>query len=89
VFQFRRTERVRVEWPILGTIDSEDVRLLDRNGRPLEVPVQVARGADGKSIAATLNLAPLSNGDYLIEMTARSGSAVERTLLAIRVALAR
>jgi VWFA-related protein len=88
-FQFRRTERIRVDWPILGAIDSHQARLLDRKGQPAPVPVEVARTNDGRTLSATLNLAPLSNGDYLIEMTAKAGGKTERKLVAIRVALAR
>jgi VWFA-related protein len=89
-FQFRRTERIRVDWPILtAAVDSHEARLLDRNGQPAPVPVQVTRSADGRTVSATLNLAPLSNGDYLIEMVAKGGDKVERKLIAIRVSLAR
>jgi VWFA-related protein len=88
-FQFRRTERIRVDWPILGAIDTHEARLLDRRGQPAPVPVVVTRSADGKLVSATLNLAPLSTGDYLIEMTAKAGGKVERKLVAIRVSLAR
>jgi VWFA-related protein len=86
-FQFRRTERVHVEWPAPGTIDRREARLLGRNGRPLPVPVAVTeREVDGRrSIAADLNLAPLSAGDYVIELTVGSGGQTETKLLAIRV----
>jgi hypothetical protein len=88
-FQFRRTERVRVDWPVLAPIDSHDVRLLDRLGGPSPVPVAVSRSADGSTVSATLNLAPLTNGDYLIEIVARAGETTDRRLLALRVFLAR
>ena len=34
-FQFRRTERVHVEWAIAGELDQRAARLLGRNGQPL------------------------------------------------------
>jgi hypothetical protein len=40
-FQFRRSERVRVEWPALKALDRREARLLDLNGQPLPVPVAI------------------------------------------------
>jgi hypothetical protein len=40
-------------------------------------------------LSGILNLAPLSIGDYVVEVTATAGSATERQLVAIRVAMAR
>jgi hypothetical protein len=40
-FQFRRTERVHVEWPLLKAIDARQARLLSRTGQPLAVAVNV------------------------------------------------
>jgi VWFA-related protein len=90
-FHFRRTERLRLEWPALVALDAHDARLLDRKGQPLGVPVTVtARDADGgKLVVADVNLSPLSNGEYLIELTAKSGATVEQRLIAIRVSNAR
>ena len=90
-FQFRRTERIRVEWPALAAIDSHEARLLDRKGQPLQVPVVVSTRdtAGSKVLAADVNLAPLSIGEYLIELTAKAGATVERKLVAIRVSMAR
>ena len=89
-FHFRRTERVRIEWPVLAAIDGYEARLLDRKEQPLQVPITVAaRDGDTKVVAADLNLAPLSIGEYLIELTAKSAGTVERKLVAIRVSNAR
>jgi hypothetical protein len=90
-FHFRRTERVRVEWPALGAIDSATGRLLDRKGQPLQVPVAVTTRQAGSSsfVVADVTLAPLSIGEYLIEVTATSGAAREKEMVAIRVAMAR
>jgi VWFA-related protein len=91
IFQFRRTERVRVEWPLLQSIDAHEARLLDRNGTPLPVPVPTAtREAEGATfLSANLNLAPLSIGEYLIAVTAKAGESSDQQMLAIRVSNAR
>lgn len=86
-FQFRRNERVHVEWPIRGTIERREARLLNRSGQPLAVPVTVTeRDADGlRTLAADLLPAPLADGDYVIELTAGGSGDPERRYVAIRV----
>ena len=90
-FHFRRTERLRIEWPALGAIETHEARLLDRKGQPLAVPITVTSQETGgsKSVVADLNLAPLSIGEYIIELTAKGEGAAEQKLVAIRVANAR
>jgi VWFA-related protein len=90
-FHFRRTERIRLEWPVLQKLDSQTARLLDRTGKPLAVPIPLTtRDVEGKTIlSGVLNLAPLSIGDYLIEVIAKAGELTEQQLIAIRVAMAR
>jgi VWFA-related protein len=90
-FNFRRTERVRLDWPVLQALDSHSARLLDRTGKPLPVPVTLAtRETDGKpTLSGTINLAPLSIGDYLIELSAKAGDTTEQQIIAIRVNMAR
>lgn len=88
-FEFRRQERVHVEWPILTPLDSRQVRLLNRSGQPLPLNATVTERpaeAGGRSVlAADVNLAPLAPGDYLIEVTAGAGSQTARRLLAFRL----
>ncbi len=90
-FSFRRTERVRIEWPLQQAVASQQARLLDRNGRPLAVPMTVnTREAGGStSLTTDLSLAPLSAGDYLIEIAVKAGDTTEQQLVAIRVSMAR
>ena len=90
-FQFRRTERVRVEWPMLQTVDAHQARLLDRTGKPIAIPLATAVRDNGgtQMVATDLNLAPLSNGDYLIEISAKAGEKTETQVVAIRVSMAR
>ena len=86
-FQFFRSERIHVEWPVLRSLDSPAARLLGRNGGALPVPVALSERADGEHIvvAADLTLAPLVAGDYLIELTAGSKDDRVTKLIAFRV----
>ena len=85
-FQFRRSERLHVEWPVLKTLDQRAARVLDRRGQPLALNATVTEGpADRQVVSVDLQLAPLAQGDYLIEVSAGAGSASERQVLAFRV----
>jgi VWFA-related protein len=90
-FQFRRTERVRVEWPTTQPLETHSARLLDRAGKPMAIPLETTtKDAGGVTmLTTTLNLAPFSNGDYLIEVTAKAGEKTETQTIAIRVSMAR
>jgi VWFA-related protein len=85
--QFRRTERLHIEWLALGALDRREARLLGKNGSPIPVPVSVTeREVNGQAmIAADLNLAPLTEADYVIELTVGRGPETERKLIGIRV----
>jgi hypothetical protein len=91
IFHFRRTERVRFDWPLREPLQNHSVRLLDRAGAQLPVEAKVAtRQERGQQVLSTeFNLAPLNKGDYLIELTGRAGGKTEQHLIAIRVAMAR
>jgi VWFA-related protein len=90
-FVFRRTERVRLEWPVAGPLDAHQARLLDRNGKPVAVPVptSIQDGGGTRLLRADLNLAPLSGGEFLIEVTANGGGKSDQQIVAIRVNMAR
>ena len=90
-FQFRRTERVRIEWPAAQPLDSHQARLLDRTGKPIAIQLSTAMRDNGGTpmLATDLNLAPFSNGDYLIEITAKAGDKTQTEVVAIRVSMAR
>jgi hypothetical protein len=86
-FVYRRTERVHVEWPLLGAIDRREARLIARNGQVVPLPVALSeRTEDGQTIiAADLLLAPLAPADYAIELVVGRGANSERRYFAFRV----
>jgi VWFA-related protein len=82
--RFTRTERLRLEIPA-NTPAAASVRLLDRLGAPLAVAPTVGHRTDESGsrrwIVVDLSLAPLAQGEYVIEVVA--GTAVR--LAAFRV----
>jgi VWFA-related protein len=87
-FRFSRTERIRLDLAAAADIKPVSGRLLDRGGQPLQVPVTVGERTDAASgqrwITADVVLAPLSPGDYAIEVTLQ-GPQEQRIITAIRV----
>jgi VWFA-related protein len=81
---FYRTERVHVEWTSSAPLESRQARLLDRMGAVLPVEVTVGE-KPGAALVADLNLAPLSLGDYVIELKVAAAGASETTYVAVRV----
>ncbi len=81
--QFSRTERARFDVPRAGIDSLSGARVLDRNGSPLEVPVATSEREGW--LSAEVTLAALGPGDFLIELSARSGSAEQKVLAPFRV----
>jgi VWFA-related protein len=79
--EFMRTDRLRVEWPVLAALDRREARLLDSAGKPLPIDLPVADNSAAKTVVVELALAPLGRGVYAIELTAGSGGATERRRL--------
>jgi VWFA-related protein len=69
--RFQRSDRIRLELPATGE-GSATARMLDRLGNPMFVPVRVSERPDPSGqfrwIVAEATLAPLTNGDYAIEV---------------------
>jgi VWFA-related protein len=84
---FRRTERVRVEVPVAGSIDRVQAELLDRNGQLLHVPVEPeTRGADGVTWGcAEVALAPLAPGEYIVRTIIDIAGGRREVLTAFRI----
>jgi VWFA-related protein len=85
--QFRRTERIHVEWTLTAPLDSRVARLLNRQGDPLPVPVALTERTDGDRLvlAADLVLAPLAPADYVIEIAAARGTDKVQHGVAFRI----
>jgi VWFA-related protein len=77
--RFLRSERIRLEHATT-LAGAATARMLDRNGKPLNVPVQVAERQDASSgfrwIVVDASLAPFAPGDYAIEVTQGSTKQV-------------
>jgi hypothetical protein len=84
-FEFARNERLRAEWPVLRPLDRREVRLLDHAGKPLAVELPLSEDPGKRVLVVEMSLSGLVRGDYVVELTAGSGSAVDRRLLAIRI----
>jgi hypothetical protein len=86
-FQYRRVERLHVEWPVVRPLDSTLARLLDRQGEPLPLTPVVSDGTGeaAGTVMVDLPLSALSEGEYVIELTATGGTQTERKLMAFRV----
>jgi hypothetical protein len=85
--QFRRTERIHVEWSAKQPLPDRSARLLSRRGDPLPVQVTVTErpGDDGVVLAVDAALAPLAQGDYVLELLAGAGTIRIQKLIAFRV----
>ena len=88
-FRFSRTERLRLEVALAPGVTPGAGRVLDRNAKPIELPVAVAERTDAATgqrwLTADLVLAPLGPGDYVIELAAVAPSGEQRVVTAVRV----
>jgi hypothetical protein len=85
--RFRRAEQIRVDVPNPASV-TPTVRLLDRMGNAMAIPIAPTsrKDPDGTSwISASLALAPLAAGDYVIELTEGAAADTNKTLVAFRV----
>jgi VWFA-related protein len=78
--RFRRQERVRVSVGVAPGAGTVAGTLLDRQGKPINVPVRIDQ-AEPATLVAELALAPLAVGDYVLAL----GGAPTRLLVPLRV----
>lgn len=86
--RYRRTERATIEAPLLGGAVPTGARVLDKTGKPLSVPVTSRERSDAAGVrwmVVELVLAPLTDGDYVLELEVMKDAAREKKLFAIRV----
>jgi len=78
--RFRRTERLRVEVPVFATgALATSGRVLTREGAPLPLQVETSERideqTDARYVVADVTLAPLAQGDFVLEVTVGRESA--------------
>jgi hypothetical protein len=78
LLEFVRSDRIRIEWPVLAALDRREARMLDTSGKPLPFDPPVSEAPDGKTVVVELPLAPFGRGRYSIELTAASGGRTEQ-----------
>jgi hypothetical protein len=87
--RFSRTERLRLELPVDANAKPGAGRFLDRAGQPMPLAVTVGERRDESSgqrwITAEVTLAPLSGGDYGIEVEVIRATKSERIVSGIRI----
>jgi hypothetical protein len=87
--RFQRTERVRFEVPRLSADGTVTARLLNREGQELPVPVTLSERTDETRhlslVVADLTLAPLAQGEYVLEVTAERNGKKETAALGFRI----
>ena len=78
--RFRRQERLRVSVGVGAEAGTVTGTLLDRQGRPINVPVKMDQTAPD-ALVAELTLAPLAAGDYVLAL----GGGPKRLLVPLRI----
>ena len=75
--QFRRTERIQIRWPMLKSIANPVARVLGRDGKAIDLAVTLSERDEGgiSMLVADFNLAPLTAGEYIIEVRAQDALA--------------
>lgn len=86
--RYRRTERMTLEAPVAAGAAPAGARILDAFGKPLPVPITTRERADAGGVrwlVAEASLAPLADGDYVIELEVMKDALRETRVFAIRV----
>ena len=86
-FQFSRTERLRIDFPIRKTPTEQHARLLRRTGEMLESPPALTASTAGGAalLSSSVSLSFLAPGQYVFELFVKSGEDAERKLVAFSV----
>lgn len=86
---YRRTERLRAEWPIAQALDTRTARVVGRDGKPLAAQLSVSERPDQADahpvLVVDVVLGALAPGDYAVELIVSSRGETRRTYLPFRV----
>ncbi len=85
LLEFVRSDRLRVEWPVLAPLDRREARMLDSAGKPMAFDLPLSEAPDRNTVVVELPLAPFGHGGYSIELTAASGGKTEQRRLTFLV----
>jgi VWFA-related protein len=87
--RFRRTERLRVEVPLAAADYAGTARLLTRTGQPMPLVAPFTTRVDTATNVtfgvADIVLAPLAEGDYVLEVTLTKGGKSEVVAYGFRI----
>jgi len=87
--RFRRTERVRVEVPLAAADYAGTARLLTRTGQPMPLVATYSTRVEAATNVTfgvvDLVLAPLAEGDYVLEVTLTKGGRSEVVAYGFRI----
>lgn len=87
--RFSRTERLRLEIPRFSDTATMSARLLNRAGAPMPLAIAVAERLDESLqlhfVVADLTLAPLAQGDYIVQVTAEQEGKKEEVNYGFRI----
>lgn len=87
--RFTRTERIRFEVPRGSGDEPASARLLGRDGQPLTVALTVGERVEPASqqrlVVVDVTLAPLAQGEYVLEVTAQQGDRSNSAAFAFRL----
>ena len=87
--RYRRTERIRFEVPRFSNEGTVSARLLSRDGQALPLTVATSERVDEASkarfVVADLTLAPLAQGEYVLEVAVAKEDKTERAVYAFRI----
>ncbi len=86
-FRFFRTEVLVYRWALRPGEQTRDARVLDRTGNPMALSTSPSdQTIDGaRWLAGSLALAPLTSGDYLLELTKQTQSGEAKSLVPFRI----
>jgi VWFA-related protein len=87
--RYQRTERIRFEVPRLSADGTVSARLLSRNGQPLPLSVTLTERVDDPTkiryAVADVTLAPLAQGEYVLEIAVLKDGKTERAVYGFRI----